>query len=427
MASHDRTVIRDASLAERDGVFDVAIEDGLIDAVAEPGGPAGGREIDAGGNLVSPGFVDCHKHIDRAYAATGDRKPRGVDEPFPDREMAGLFDDHFESVGRDGIEENALRNLQTAVAAGTTHVRSHVGVDHTVGTDTMDACLRARERAAEIVDLELVPGAYSGITRGDGEALVREAVAMGVERAPRDAVLVGGSDPGPRDGDIPGAIETWFDVATEHDVDVDVHIQDNGSLGHHTLDRLIAETHARGYEGRVTASHCFSLAEASPERLDALLSSFAEAELRAVACYNSIRAEMPVRAILDGGVPLGHGTDNDRDFVIPHGNADSLEGIQVMSLKLLGAERTSESYRWSETNAGLDTLWRLATHEGATVCGIDGYGVREGTPADLVVFDEPSRQWAAIERATRTHVLKDGRVVARDGDLLEEYRLVDGD
>lgn len=423
MPLHADTVIRNAYLQDRDAVLDIGIVDGRIAEIADPGRIDGDEEIDAAANLVSPGFVDCHKHVDRAFAAAGERRPSGVDGPFADRPMNELFDEHYENASLAEIEANAVRAIEQAVAAGATHIRSHVGVDHVVGTETMVASLDAKQRTAEIVDLQLVPAAFGGITADGADAAVREAVELGLSAVDDEAeILVGGADPATRNDDVPGTIAAWFDVATDYGIDIDVHVQDNGTLGHHTLDRLVEETRSRGYEGRVTASHCFSLAEASPERLESLLEAFTDVDLKAVTCYNSIRASMPVREIVESGVRLGHGTDNTRDFVIPSGTADTLEGLGVLSQKLLGADRTSQSYRWSETNAGIDLLWDLATHRGASVLGVeDQYGVKEGAVADLVVFDEPSRQWAVIERAERSYVLKRGEVVAEDGEIRPEY------
>ncbi|MCB1018066.1 MAG: hypothetical protein KDB10_23475, partial [Acidimicrobiales bacterium] len=46
---------------------DLGISDGRVAVVAEPGELAGepaDREIDAGGCVVAPGFVDLHTHYD---------------------------------------------------------------------------------------------------------------------------------------------------------------------------------------------------------------------------------------------------------------------------------------------------------------------------------------------------------------------------
>src|SRR5215469_8041767 len=63
---HD-IVIRGGQIVDGTGaeprVGDVAIDGGLISAVGEVAGE-GRREIDAGGLVVSPGFIDLHTHMD---------------------------------------------------------------------------------------------------------------------------------------------------------------------------------------------------------------------------------------------------------------------------------------------------------------------------------------------------------------------------
>ena len=69
MTDHD-LVIRGGTLIDGTGAdarpADVAVRDGIITDVAEPGSIGGrtARTIDAGGLLVTPGFVDIHAHYD---------------------------------------------------------------------------------------------------------------------------------------------------------------------------------------------------------------------------------------------------------------------------------------------------------------------------------------------------------------------------
>jgi predicted amidohydrolase YtcJ len=132
---------------------------------------------------------------------------------------------------------------------------------------------------------------------------------------------------------------------------------------------------------------------------------------------------MPVRTMLSmKDVILGHGTDNDRDFVFAQGNADSVEALLVEMDKLHGDRAFTEEYRWFESNEGMAALWDMITYQGARVLGIeDEYGIEEGNPANLVVFDEPSPQWTITTGGTREYVIKDGTVVAEDGSILPEF------
>ena len=57
-------VIRNASLADGRRNMDIAIEGARIVAVGPQLALHGAREIDAGGDLVTPPFVDAHFHMD---------------------------------------------------------------------------------------------------------------------------------------------------------------------------------------------------------------------------------------------------------------------------------------------------------------------------------------------------------------------------
>mgnify|MGYP004706126943 CR=1 FL=1 len=65
------TILRNCRLRGRDGLWDIGIQDGRFAALEPKLGTKGGREIDAGGHLVSPPFIDPHLHLD-AVLSVGD-------------------------------------------------------------------------------------------------------------------------------------------------------------------------------------------------------------------------------------------------------------------------------------------------------------------------------------------------------------------
>jgi cytosine deaminase len=91
---------------------------------------------------------------------------------------------------------------------------------------------------------------------------------------------------------------------------------------------------------------------------------------------------------MDPWYPLGYGDPLQAAFVLAH----------------LG-HMTGE--------AELRRLLDMITVNPAAALGIDGYGLREGGPADLVVFDAPTPADALRLVAPRYLVLRAGRVVAR--------------
>lgn len=421
MVSFD-VLLRNAYTVEHGGPVDIGIEAGRITRIGDIP-DAGAEEIDAEGRFVSPGLVDCHLHIDKAFAAAGDRVPRGNEDPFDFPRIHEQEAEYYKETPTGELTENAVRDLEMAVAAGTTAARSHVSVDAEIRrTDNMTAAVNARDRTNDVIDLQLVPMASDDLDP-TGQEQLHEAIEMGKsDDATPHPVLLGGSDPAARNNDVERTLETWFEIATTHDIDLDVHIHEGGTLGIYSLDRLAAYATDHAYQGRVTASHCYALAHIPTWWVDRMIDRLTAVDLSIVTCYQSTRSSMPVKTLLQSDVTLGHGTDNDCDFVFPHGNADSIEAAIILMNKLHGDRVFDETYRWFDTNPGLAALWDLLTYQGARVLGIDqDYGIEEGNPADLVVFDAESPQWAIARQADRPYVIKDGQIVARDGDLLPEH------
>ena len=417
-------LIENAYVDPLDRVVDIAVAGSVIDHVGDVEGTAD-RTIDAEGNLVAPGFVDCHLHVDKAFGACGHRRPRGHEDPFSFERIAELEAEYFEEASVEDIERNAIRDIEMAVAAGSTFVRTHVGGNNENLLKRVEAVVRARERTADIADVQLVVSG-GDISTDEKESRFREAIEMAREGGTLDEpVLVGGSDPATRHNDVEGSLTAWFEIAGEYDVGIDLHVHDGGTLGIYTLDRIVAYTDRYDYGGRVTASHCYCLSNVPEWWQEQMAGKLSSSGVSVVTCYQSTRPTMPIRELLAGGVDLAHGTDNDRDFVFPHGNADSLEAALVLSNKLHGDRAFVEDYRWYDTTEGLGALWDLVSSNGASLLGIeDRYGVEEGTPANLVVFDSPSPQWAVVTGAERTHVVKDGAVVAERGELTPEHTVV---
>lgn len=408
-------VVRDAYVHDRNDVVDIGIEEGNIRSVSDEIPEPGETEIDADGNLVSPGLIDCHVHLDQALTAEGDRFPRHNDEPFDKDRCIGLSADYFADVSREEITQTVLEVAGMFAANGTLSVRTHAYVDSEVGTKVVEGVLAAKDRLAGVVDLQVVVFPQRGYVNDPGtEAAAREALELGAD-------VVGGIDPASINTDIERSIETWFDLATAYDVEIDAHIHDGGTLGMYTLSRLAEKTIEHDYQGRVTASHAFALADTATDDKDpragvtsvaGTLDRFKAAELKFVTCYPSIRPGHPVERFHDEGLVMAHGTDEVRDMWVAHGNADVVEGALVSSFKL------STDYAYA-TNSGLDTLWQLLTTQGAQVLELEDYGIEVGTNADLVVWDQPSPQWTLITQGTRTHVIKEGSVIATDGALSE--------
>jgi cytosine/adenosine deaminase-related metal-dependent hydrolase len=312
-------------------------------------------------------------------------------------------------------------------------MRTHVNIGEEIGgTRLLEAILDVRDQLEGTLDLQIVLMPLGGILRSErAEELVREGLEMGAD-------VIGGADPATRNQDIEQSLETWFDLAKEYDVELDPHIQHPSTLGVHVLNRLAEKTSQAGMGGRVTASHSYCLAEMAglehdsetpgltpaelktfgEGELETLLPRFKAAGMKFVTCHPSTRPGMPLAEFADLDIPVGWGTDNVSDWIVRHAQPDALQGALVNAFKL-----DYNLYSFA-SNKGLDILWQLCTDGGARVLSIeDEYGISEGNPADLVVHDEPSPQWAIINQATRKAVIKDGNLVAIEGELIEDFNI----
>jgi cytosine/adenosine deaminase-related metal-dependent hydrolase len=429
MSSPD-IVVRDAYLADRDRIVDIAIGDGTITKIVDELGVVGAREIDANGNLVSPGFVESHIHMDQAYSAEGERFPKYNDMGADTDTYAKRAVDYYGNTPWQTIEDRAVRLGKQAAANGVLNLRTHVNAMSELGTKSIETILAARERLEDIIDVQIVLITTNGILLDDAEDLVRDGLEMGAD-------LVGGVDPASMNNDIETTIDTWFDIATDYDVEMDPHIHDPTTLGAYVLKRLAEKTMEYNYEGNVTASHCYALADLVNETrgdptqpgfrrndyksfkyadLDNLLPLFQESDMKVTSSYPGSRPGMPYPKLQNMDIPVSLGSDNIHDFVIRHPSPDPLLACLVNAFKL------DYSIYTYATNDGLDILWDMATIDGAEVLSIeDQYGVEEGNPANLVVLDQPSPQWAIIKQAERSHVIKDGQVVAERGNIVSEF------
>lgn len=394
-------VIRNAYISENEGVCDIGIKGDRIAKIEKQLEGLGGSEIDANGKYVTPGLVDAHTHMDKAFASEGTRFPKFWDKPYTI--SAAIVDGrkYYENATHEEIKNNVIKHAHMQVANGTLYTRTHVDVDSIAKTRAIKAVLEAKEELKDLIDIQVVAFAQSGfLVDLESENLIRESLEMGVD-------LVGGIDPATRENNIEGSLDICFKLAKEYDVNIDYHIHDIGTVGLFSINRLAKKTIENNYQGRVTVSHAFSFGDAPSKWLDDAIPLYLESKMNFVTCFSSTPHTMPVIKLLESGITLGCGSDNVRDFWVPYGNADMIQGalIETQRLQL-------------RSNYDMELLWRMITTEGAKTLGIeDNYGITVGKKADLVVLDSLSPQWAIIEQPNRLYVVKNGRIVAENGSL----------
>ena len=401
-------VVRCASLRGVTGLRDVGVERGRIAAIEEHLKEKAGEEIEAGGRLLSPGFVNIHCHLDKcltsSWADIWEATKTGSPQAIPSATRVK------ERFTESDIVDRASRALTSAVIAGTTAVRAFADVDTTGGLLAVKSLLRVKERFKGAVDMQVVAFPQEGLLRDEGaEELLERSMELGAD-------VVGGMPWYEKDGDAAARhTDIVFNIAKKHDKDLHALIDDNTDPSSKNLEYFLRKSIREGYRGRVAASHCRGALDSSDDAYAKKIVGLAkEAELTVVEnshislfMYGRTdehpvrRGVTRVREFLEAGVNVAVAQDDIDDPYYPFGRGDMLELAFVMCHAAhLGSPQELES------------AFDMVTYNAAKGMRMKRYGVRVGDYADLVLMDAGGVRDALRLQPDRPAVIKRGRVVA---------------
>jgi cytosine/creatinine deaminase len=402
LTSSDPLLFRNVRLPDN-RLVDLLIEGGRIARIGSGPAAAGGTVVEGAGRLVSPGFVEPHLHLDKAFLM--ERLPGRVASVAEAIAVTAALKRQFT---RQDILERAEQTLRLALRHGTLAARVHAEVDPVLGLTSLEAALELRQRWRGTLELQVCAFPQDGIQRLPGtEDLLREALRLGAD-------VIGGVpyvDPGHR-----AHVDTVLALADEFGKPADFHVDFSDDPAVLDVGYIAERTLALGLTGRVAVGHVTTLATLPPARLAPLLELLAQAELSVLTlpatdlhlggrgdAYNTRRGLTPVRALLAAGVNLAAGSNNVRNAFTPFGNADPLE---IGLLLMVGAHLSDRE--------DLPTVWQALTANGARALGLAEYGLAEGRPANLVLFEAPDVWEALVGQAEKRYVVANGRVVAEN-------------
>ncbi len=175
----------------------IAIADGRVAWVGDeddlPVGDAG-VTADAGGNLVTPGLVDCHTHAIFAGDRANEFAMRAAGKPYLEIAAAGGGIQATLGPTRGASDDELIdlvrERLAAARATGTTTIEVKSGYDLTL--DGEQRLLRCIARAAEGSGMRVVPTLLAHLIpaerANDRDAYVRELVEQLVPAVARDGL-----------------------------------------------------------------------------------------------------------------------------------------------------------------------------------------------------------------------------------------------
>jgi cytosine deaminase len=389
-------IFRNALLRSSAAPVDIGVKGGRIAAI-EPRLACEAVEVDIGGHLTLPGFVDTHIHLDKACL---------LDRCGHNHGSLGDAIRAVSAMKRDFTVEDVYARgakvLERAIVHGTTRMRTHVEIDPRIGLRSFEAVKALKRDYAWAIDLSLCVFPQEGLTNDPGsEELLIQALRDGGD-------VIGGCPY--TDTDPNAHLERIFDLAQEFDVDVDLHLDFDLDPSWWHLDEVCRQTERRNYGGRVAIGHATKLSALPPERMRAATAQLARVGVAVTvlpatdlylmgreATHNAPRGLTLAHKLAGDGVICSVATNNVLNPFTPFGDASLLRMANFYA-----------NVAHASVN-DFDTCLDLVTELPARLMKLDDYGTKVGNPADLIVLDTTDSRFAIAELPDFVMGFKSGR------------------
>jgi cytosine deaminase len=397
-------ILRHANLPDGRTGIDIGIQGGRIAELQPALQAQAAQEIDCAGQLVSTPFVDAHFHMDSTLSYG---LPR-VNQSGTLLEGIALWGELKPLLVQEALVERALAYCDWAVGKGLLAVRSHVDVCDP-RLLAVDALLHVKKLVAPYLDLQLVAFPQDGVLRAPGAMdNLKRALDKGVD-------VVGGIPHFERTmADGAESVRLLCELAAERGLRVDMHCDESDDPLSRHIETLAFHSNRLGLHGRVAGSHLTSMHSMDNYYVSKLIPLIGEAGVAAIAnplinitlqgrhdTYPKRRGMTRVPELLAAGVPVAFGHDCVMDPWYPMGSGDMLE---VAHMGLHVGQMTGQ--------AAMRACFDAVTTTPAGILGLDGWGLGVGCRAHLVVLQAADPVEALRLRATRLHVIRDGKVIA---------------
>jgi len=393
-------IIRNARLLQA-GVLntvDVGLSGGKIAAIG-PKLAADTRELDAGGCLVVPGFIETHIHLDKTCILDRCRIEEGTVVEAARETAAAKLNFTVEDVYARG-----RRTLERCIGHGTMRMRTHVEVDPGIGMIGFDGVNQLARDFAWAIDIEICVFPQEGLTNNPGtEALLIE----GLRRGARTIGAAPYFDTDPR-----AQIDRIFAIAREFDAEIDMHLDLAETVEGMQIEHVCRKTEEFGWGGRVAVGHVTQMSLLPPERFSAIARQLASAGVAVTVLPSTDlhlmgrrhdhavpRGVVPVERLREANVICSISTNNVLNPFTPYGDGSLIRMANLYA-------NVCHVSRPSELAGCLDMI----TADAARLLRLDDYGIRIGGPADLVCVDARDPAEAIAVLAQPLWGIKHGRL-----------------
>ncbi|MFA5585238.1 MAG: amidohydrolase family protein [Saccharofermentanales bacterium] len=400
-------LLKNCTLRQREGLWDVYCEDKLIRGISQNSDRKAETVIDLEGKLLVPALIDPHIHLDKVNILDSVRK--NVSGTLT--EAIEIIWDRKKQYTDEDVILRAGAVLDKALVNGTLAMRTHVDIDTVGGQKPLSGVLALREKYKDRMTLQLVAFPQEGIIKDPGcDKLMDEAMRMGCD-------IVGGMPANEQTPDDSLAhVKYCFDLAEKYDADIDMHVDETDDPFYRTLEMVADETLKRGWHGRVTAGHTCALAAYDDHYAAYVIDKVARAGIHMITnpVTNLLlqgrldkqpirRGITRVKELLEAGVNVSFGQDCVNDTFYPLGSADML---QVANITVHAAQMSLPPE--------LEKVFDMITTDANKILNLEGYGLEEGCKANLLVIDAKNIREAMAYAPNRPYVIREGKVIVKN-------------
>jgi cytosine deaminase len=368
-----------------------------------PSLPSADAEIlSVAGQLVLPGLVDMHQHLDKSRTRSLLDNPSGtlMGASAAYRALAP-------SITKEQMIARAKRTVEACSAHGTVAIRSHTNIDPQTGVRGVEAMVELRAQCAAFLRIQIVGHVTSGATSmlPESDAWLRRAIDLGID-------AIGGV---PAFSSEPVALlKLLFDSAERSGLPLDMHIDEHLDPGRAMFSEIAKMTRAYGMAGRVVAGHSSALSAMAPDEAQRTIDELGEAGVGIVTLpaanlflQGRDAGRLPprgltrVKELLAAGIPVAAASDNIQDPFVPTGSGDLLE---IARWTLLAGHFGLGDLR---------QVFEMVSTVPAQMIGIGAdWGIRPGARADLLITRADTIDDLVAEGALERTVMVEGRVVS---------------
>lgn len=397
-------------------INEILVDGGVIQQIGS-GLPGADEEIDLGGRLVVPPYVDAHLHLDYVYTGRSEGATNETGTLFEGIER---WHEVKKSQTLEDAKERALRGIQEEVSHGVQFIRTHIDVTDPKLTG-LKAMLELREQLEDNVTIQIVAFPQEGMyAYKGGDELIEEALKMGAD-------CVGGIPHFEWAREIgEKSVHRTVELADQYNKLIDVHCDETDDPMSRFVELLNALVMAQDIGPRSAASHTCSFGSADNAYAFRLMGLFQKSGLNFIAnptenaylqgrqdTYPKRRGMTRVKEMWDSGINVCFGQDSINDPWYPAGNGNMMNILD-------NGIHLAQTMSFDELDRCLD----LITYNGAKTLNVeDQYGIEEGKPAYFLVLDADSPFEAVRQRANVLASIRNGEYLFKRPEPTYEIEL----